>query len=294
MAHAAGIDNDSEKQHTHVYLRYTGQPRSGESCYPLLHTMNGKTALVTGASRGLGRAIGLRLAREGAAVGVNYVTRAELAEDVVREIRAAGGRAIAIQADVGDPEQDREMVERVTSDLGPISILVNNAGTVMRATLEEFNPAEMERMRRVNVDGLIQLTRIVAAGMKERGYGRIVNLTSVAGHGTSLPGSTFYAATKAAVSMLTRRFAMELGPHGITVNAVAPGFILTDLVKVGRSEQEYEQTLDRMKRNAMTGRVGKPEDIAHAVAFLASDESSFLTAQVLTVDGGRMDYIGHP
>jgi NAD(P)-dependent dehydrogenase (short-subunit alcohol dehydrogenase family) len=256
--------------------------------------MIGQTALVTGASRGLGRAIALRLAREGAAVAVNYLTRDDLAEQVATEIRAAGGRAVTVRADVGDPEQDLKMVERVTRELGPVAILVNNAGTVFRATLETFDPAEMERMRRTNVDGLIHNTRAVAAGMKERGYGRIVNLTSVAGHGTSLPGSTFYAATKAAVSMLTKRFAMELGPHGITVNAVAPGFILTDMVKVGRSEQDYEQTLERMRNNAMTGRVGTPEDIAHAVAFLAAVESSFVTAQVLTVDGGRMDYIGHP
>jgi NAD(P)-dependent dehydrogenase (short-subunit alcohol dehydrogenase family) len=256
--------------------------------------MKEQTALVTGASRGLGRAIALRLAREGAGVAVNYVARADMAEEVVAEIRAAGGRAISVCADVGDPEQDRTMVERVTHELGPITILVNNAGTLFRATLENFDPVEMERMRHTNVDGLIHMTRTVAAGMKERGYGRIINLSSVAGHGTSLPGSTFYAATKAAVSMLTKRFAMELGPHGITVNAVAPGFILTDLVKVGRSEQEYEQTLARMRNNAMTGRVGTPDDIAHAVAFLAAMESSFVTAQVLTVDGGRMDYIAHP
>ena len=256
--------------------------------------MKGQTALVTGGSRGLGRAIALRLAREGAAVAVNYVAREDLAAQVADEIRAAGGRAITIRADVGDPEQDRRMVERVSAELGPVSILVNNAGTVYRATLESFDPVQMERMRRTNVDGLIQITRAVVPGMKERGYGRIVNLTSVAGHGTSLAGSTFYATTKAAVSMLTKRFALELGPHGITVNAVAPGFILTDMVKVGRSEQEYQDTLQRMRRNAMCGRVGSPDDIAHAVAFLAAPESGFITAQVLTVDGGRMDYIGHP
>jgi 3-oxoacyl-[acyl-carrier protein] reductase len=256
--------------------------------------MEGQVALVTGASRGLGRAIALRLAREGAAVAVNYVAREDMAQQAADEIRASGGRAVPIRADVGDPAQSREMVDRITRELGPISILVNNAGLVYRATLETFEPREMERMRRTNVDGLIHLTRIVSAGMKERGYGRIVNLTSVAGHGTSLPGSTFYAATKAAVSMLTKRFALELGNHGITVNAVAPGFILTDMVKVSRTEQEYQQLLERMRTNAMVGRTGKPEDIANAVAFLAAPESSFITAQVLTVDGGRMDYIGHP
>ena len=151
----------------------------------------------------------------------------------------------------------------------------------------------MVRKRRTNVDGLIHVTRAVVPGMKERRYGRIVNLTSIAGHGTTLPGSAFYAATKAAVSVLTRRFAMELGAHAITVNAVAPGFILTDMVKEGRSDDEYRKLLQSIAGRSMLGRVGDPEDIAHTVAFLAAPESSFITAQVITVDGGRMDYIGH-
>src|SRR5437588_9963537 len=111
----------------------------------------------------------------------------------------------------------------------------------------------MERMRRTNVDGLIHVTRSVIPGMKERRYGRIVNLTSIAGHGTSLPGNAFYAATKAAVSVLTRRFAMELGPHGITVNAVAPGFILTDMVKEGRTDQEYRELVEFISKRSMLG-----------------------------------------
>lgn len=186
------------------------------------------------------------------------------------------------------------MVARFTAELGPISILVNNAGVAYRATLETFEPAGMEQMRRTNVDGLIQVTRAVVPGMKERGYGRIVNLTSIAGHGTTLPGSTFYAATKAAVSMLTRRFAMELGPHGITVNAVAPGFILTDLVKDGRSDDDYRALLQSVTERSMVRRLGAPEDVAYAVAFLVAPAASFITAQVITVDGGRMDYISHP
>ena len=109
-----------------------------------------------------------------------------------------------------------------------------------------------------------------------------------------MPGNAFYAATKAAVSMLTRRFAMELGPHGVTVNAVAPGFILTDMVKEGRTEQQYQDAVKRISERSMVGRPGAPEDIAQAVAFLAAPESGFITAQVLTVDGGRMDYIAHP
>jgi 3-oxoacyl-[acyl-carrier protein] reductase len=257
-------------------------------------SLSGQTALVTGASRGLGKATARRLAREGAAVGINYIAQAGAAEALAGEIRADGGRAIAVRADIGDPAQVREMVDRVTRELGPVSVLVNNAGIVYRATLEEFDPAGMAHMRRTNVDGLIHVTRAVIGGMKERRYGRIINLTSIAGHGTTLPGSSFYAATKAAVSVLTKRFAMELGPHGITVNAVAPGFILTDMVREQRTEEDYQKLLDSIRERSMVRRVGDPEDIAHAIAFLALPESSFITAQVLTVDGGRMDYISHP
>ena len=257
-------------------------------------SLSGQTALVTGASRGLGRAIARRLAREGAAICINYVSRSGEADKVVQEIQSAGGRATAVRADIGDPAQVQEMMDRVVRELGPLSILVNNAGVVVRGTLGTFIPADLERMRRTNVDGLIHVTRAAIAGMQERRYGRIVNLTSIAAHGTTLPGSTFYAATKAAVSTLTRRFAMELGPHGITVNAVAPGFILTDMVKEGRTQEEYEQLLKSIAERSMVGRVGDPEDIAQAVAFLVVPESGFITAQVITVDGGRMDYIGHP
>lgn len=253
----------------------------------------GHTALVTGGSRGLGRAISRLLGQEGAAVGVNYVAHEHEAESVVSEIRAAGAKATAVRADVGDPAQVREMVDRVIRELGPVSVLVNNAGVAVRTAPEDFDQQAMDRMRRTNVDGLIHATRAVVPGMKERRFGRIVNLSSVAAHGTTAPGNTLYAATKAAVSLLTRRFAMELGPHGITVNAVAPGLIITDMVREGRTEQEYRDMVKRFGERSMVGRTGVPEDIARAVAFLAAPEAGFITAQVLTVDGGRMDYIVH-
>ena len=138
-------------------------------------TLEGQTALVTGASRGLGRAIALRLAREGAAVGVNYREQADAAETVVREIRARGGRALAVRGDVADETQVGGMVQRVTSELGPVDILVNNAGVSRPGDLGDFDLAQLEGMRRINVDGLVAVTRAVVAGMKERKFGRIVN-----------------------------------------------------------------------------------------------------------------------
>jgi 3-oxoacyl-[acyl-carrier protein] reductase len=252
--------------------------------------LGGRTALVTGASRGLGRAIALRLAAAGAAVAVNYRERAEAAEAVVREIEAQGGRALAVQADIADGAGVREMVARVTSALGAVDILVNNAGVSHRGDLGDADDAQIEEMRRINVDGVVAVTRAVVDGMKARRFGRIVNVASIAALGTAMAGTTFYAATKAAVVVLTRRFALELGAHGITVNAIAPGFVLTDMAAAGRTEADFAAIAAR----TMVRRIGRPEDIAHAVAFLVAPESGFLTAQVLTVDGGRMDYIGHP
>jgi NAD(P)-dependent dehydrogenase (short-subunit alcohol dehydrogenase family) len=253
-----------------------------------------KTALVTGASRGIGRAIAIRLASDGFAVAVNYRVRAAEADRVVEEITVAGGRAMSVKADVQNRDEVARMAAAVREKLGDPEVLINNAGLVIRGDLADFDFSQMNAMRGTNVDGLVHVTRAAVDRMKERRYGRIINLTSIAAHGTALPGTTFYAATKAAVSTLTRRFAMDLGPHGITVNAIAPGFILTDLVTEGRTPEEVEQVCAGMAAKAMVRRVGKPEDIANAASFLASENAAFITAQILTVDGGRMDYIGHP
>jgi 3-oxoacyl-[acyl-carrier protein] reductase len=181
------------------------------------------------------------------------------------------------------------MVARVAAELGPVDILINNAGVFHPGDLVSFDSAALADMHRINVDGVVTTTRAVAESMKARRFGRIVNLSSVAGLGTSVEGTTFYAVGKAAVIMLTRRFALELGSHGITVNAVAPGFVLTDMNRTGRTEAD----LAAIAARTMLRRIGTPEDIANAVAFLASPESGWITAQVLTVDGGRMDFIAH-
>ncbi len=252
-----------------------------------------QVAVVTGGGRGIGRAAVRRLVREGAAVCVNYAQRADAADLLVSEIRGAGGRAIAVQADVADDAAVEAMIDQVEAQLGAVTILVNNAGFSHQATLETYDRDKLERMRQVNADGVIHTTRAVMAGMRRRRYGRIVNVTSIAATGTALPGNAFYAATKAEVEILTRRFAMELGAHGITVNAVAPGFIRTEMARKDRSDEEWTAITKRIGALAMTGRVGEPDDIANAIAFLAAPESGWITAQVLTVDGGRMDYIGH-
>ena len=252
-----------------------------------------QVALVTGGARGIGRATALLLAKRGAAVCVNYATHAEAAEELVAAIVAAGGRAIAALADVAEPAAVEAVVARTEQELGVLTILVNNAGVSWQGTLDNYDPEQVARMRRINVEGVIHGARAVIGGMRKRRYGRIVNVSSVAAIGTALPGNAFYAATKAEVAILTKRFAMELGPHNITVNAVAPGFVRTDLTRGGRGAGDWQATEERFAAKAMMGRIGEPEDIANAIAFLASPESGWITAQMLTVDGGRMDYIGH-
>jgi 3-oxoacyl-[acyl-carrier protein] reductase len=252
-----------------------------------------QVAIITGGSRGIGRATALLLAQRGAAVCVNYTTRADQAEAVAREIGERGGRAIVAGGDVADSKAIEAMIERVVTQLGPVTILVNNAGISYPGTLETYDWEQLERMRQVNVEGIIHTTRAVMGSMRGQKYGRIVNVTSIAAIGTVATGTTFYAATKAAATILTRRFAMELGPHGITVNAVAPGFVRTDMTTRDFDNEQWKKMERHFSERAITGRIGQPEDIANAIAFLAAPESSWITAQVLVVDGGRMDYIGH-
>jgi 3-oxoacyl-[acyl-carrier protein] reductase len=226
-------------------------------------------------------------------VGVNYAARADTAEAVAVEIRGAGGLSIAVQADVADAGAVAAMVARIERELGPITILVNNAGIDWSGTVDMFEVGGWERLRQVNLDGVIHMVRAVMGGMRARRYGRIVNVSSIAGIGTAMQGTTWYAATKAAVNILTKRFAMELGRDGITCNCIAPGVVRTDMTQGSASAEDWRAAVARVSAITMTGRVGEPEDIANAIAFLAAPESGWITGQVLVVDGGRMDYLTH-
>ena len=239
-----------------------------------------KIALVTGASRGIGRGIALQLAREGWDVCVNYIQQREAAEAVAAQIRSIGQNAMAVQADVADGEAVNAMVRAVETQLGPVTLAVNNAGISGQGLFQDTSDEMWDRHMAVNLGGARNVIRAVLPHMLSEKSGCIVNISSIWGlRGASC--EVAYACSKAAVIGLTRSLALELAPSGIRVNCVAPGCIDTDMVKVLGDE-----TRSMLIEETPLGRLGTPEDIAHAVAFFAEEGSSFLTGQVLTADGG--------
>ena len=239
-----------------------------------------KSALVTGSSRGIGRAVALQLAREGWAVCVNYIEHREAAEEVVRQIIAEGQNAIAVQADVSDRQAVNSMVAQATAELGPVELLVNNAGVAGQALFQDVTDEMWNRYMGVNLGGARNTIQAVLPHMLHEKRGCIVNVSSMWGlRGASC--EVTYSCTKAALIALTRSLALELAPSHIRVNCVAPGVINTDMVQVLGQE-----VLQDLAVQTPLGRLGTPEDIAHAVSFFASDKASFITGQVLTADGG--------
>jgi len=242
--------------------------------------LDGKVAVVTGASSGIGRAIALELAKRGASVVVNYRRSADAADDVVEAIQERGGQAVAVQADVGAIDQAAELVKKAVDTFGAIDILVNNAGTTRDQLLMLMSEDDWDVVLRTNLKGMFNCCKAAARKMMRQRSGRIVNISSVSGI-AGQAGQTNYAASKAGVIGFTKSLAKELGARGITVNAVAPGFVLTKLTSV-LSEDLKKRAIEATP----LGRMGQPEEIAYAVAFLASERAAFITGEVLTVDGG--------
>jgi NAD(P)-dependent dehydrogenase (short-subunit alcohol dehydrogenase family) len=252
-----------------------------------------RVAIITGASRGIGRAIALLFAREGARVVVNYNQSKAHATKVVQTIHEHGGIAFASQADVGNRDAVHAMVTTTVKKWGRVDILVNNAGlSFIGGPVVEAQIEDLDAMFTTNVKGVLFCSQAVIPYMKAQHYGKIVNISSVAGLGTSiLPGNILYAGTKGAVNIMSKRLALELGPHGIYVNAIAPGLIRTDMNMAQRTPEEQDRFIRYFAERSMLQRVGEPHEIGTVALFLASDASSFLTGQVISVDGGRMDFI---
>jgi 3-oxoacyl-[acyl-carrier protein] reductase len=240
-----------------------------------------QVAIVTGGSRGIGRAVVQALAREGARVAFVYKGSEQAAKELEAQVAAAGGTARACQGDVADPEAARRIVAGVLADWGRIDILVNNAGVIRDGLFVRMEPDAWRTVLATNLDGAFYFCRAVADQMvfKQRS-GRIVNVSSVAAEHTN-PGQTNYAASKGAVNAFTRALATEIGGRGVTVNAVAPGFIETDM-----SEAVRNKAGDLIKKAIPLKRLGKPEDIAGVVVFLCGPAAAYITGQVITVDGG--------
>ena len=244
--------------------------------------LEGKVALVTGASRGIGRAIALTLAKNGADIAINFAGNVTAAEGVASEIKAMGRKAVLVQGSVTDTATCQEMVNKVISELGKIDILVNNAGITRDGLLMRMSSEDWDAVLTTNLKGVFNCTKAVIKPMMKQRSGRIVNMASVVGE-TGNAGQANYAAAKAGVIGFTKTMAKEIASRGITVNAVAPGFIATDMTKV-----LPDKVKEAMETGIPLGRAGEPQDVANAVLFFVSDNAAYITGQVLNVDGGMV------
>jgi len=241
--------------------------------------LQGKVALVTGGSRGIGAAIALRLAEEGATVALSYVSNKNAADEIVGKISELGSKGYAFKANASSAEESEKLVDDVIKTVGKLDILVNNAGVFEMVTIDKVDLKHYERLFDVNVKGVIATT--IAALKKISDGGRIINISSVSAQ-IAMPGASVYSATKAALNTLTRIWAQELGARKITVNGVAPGATTTDMLNSGVTEEGKKHFIQK----TALGRIGEPEDISAVVAFLASEDGQWITGQTIVADGG--------
>ena len=247
-----------------------------------------KVAIVTGSARGIGKAIAMSFAAEGAAVVVTDIV-IEQAQQVVDEIKNQGGTAIAFKADVTNKADVHNLVKSTLENFKAIHIWVNNAGITRHGPLLEMPEEDWDVVLDVDLKSVFICTQAVLGHMMEQRYGKIINISSVAGTGTASMNMANYGAAKAGVIQLTKVTARVAGPYGINVNSIAPGVVVTELTYVRRTKEEVERFIEERKQQAALGRVGRPEDIANLALFLASDDSNFITGQVILCDGGLHD-----
>ena len=242
--------------------------------------LNGKVALVTGASRGIGRAIALRLAANGAKVAINFAGNLAKAEEVKAEIESSGSEAILVQGNVADFEVVSDIVKKVVDAWGRIDILVNNAGITRDNLLLKMSEKDFDDVIATNLKGVFNTTKAVTKLMMKQREGRIVNMSSVVGLMGNISQAN-YSAAKAGIIGFTKSTAKELASRNVTVNAIAPGFVSTDM-----TDALSDKVKEELSKNIPLGRIGEPEDIANAVEFLVSDKAAYITGQVICVDGG--------
>lgn len=244
--------------------------------------LEGNTALVTGASRGIGREIALELAKQGANIAVNFAGSEAKANEVVEEIKSMGREAFAIKCDVSNADEVADMIKKTVERFGKLDILVNNAGITKDNLLMRMKEEEWDDVININLKGVFLCTKAVTRQMMKQRYGRIINIASIVGVSGN-PGQANYVAAKAGVIGLTKTTAKELASRNITVNAIAPGFITTDM-----TDKLTEEVKTEMLKQIPLARFGEPKDIAKTAAFLASSDSSYMTGQTLHIDGGMV------